>query len=62
MKDTSTGPFVDDWRKAFGDISKDVEEVDISVALSAAALSAKDENELVSIRFDVYSSRKANDA
>ncbi|MCJ1415358.1 FACT complex subunit spt16 [Xylographa parallela] len=49
-KDTSTGPFADDWKKAFGDISKDVEEVDISVALSAAALSAKDENELRSIR------------
>ena len=31
----------------FGDISKDVEEVDITVALSSAALSAKDENELV---------------
>jgi hypothetical protein len=40
---------VDEWRKAFDDISKDVEEVDIANALSAAALSAKDENELVSL-------------
>ena len=47
-KDTSTGPFIDDWKASFGDISKDVEEVDISSALSAAALAVKDENELVS--------------
>lgn len=46
-KDTSAGPFADEWNKAFGDISKDVEEVDISMALSAAAFSVKDENELV---------------
>lgn len=46
-KDASAGPFADEWKKAFGDISKDVEEVDISVALSAAAFAVKDENELV---------------
>ena len=46
-KDTSAGPFADEWRKAFGDISKEVEEVDISVALSSAAFAVKDENELV---------------
>jgi len=46
-KDQSTGPFVDEWKKAFGDISKEVEEVDISVALSSAAFAVKDENELV---------------
>lgn len=48
-KDSSAGPFVDEWKKAFGDISKDVEEVDITTALSAAALAVKDENELVSL-------------
>ena len=40
---------MDDWKKAFGDIAKDVEEVDISPALSVAALAVKDENELVSV-------------
>ena len=57
-KDTSTGPFAEDWKKSFGDISKDVEEVDISSALSAAALSVKDENELVSVAdiIDCYAS------
>ena len=47
-KDTSTGPIVDEWKKVWGDASNDLEEVDISNALSAAAFSAKDENELVS--------------
>ena len=46
-KDTSSGPFVDEWKKAYGIIAKEVEEVDITLALSAAALSVKDENELV---------------
>lgn len=48
-KDTATGPFADDWKRAFGDISKDVEEVDITPALSAA-FAVKDPEELVSIR------------
>ena len=47
-KDTSNGPFIEEWKKAFGEISKDVEETDITTALSAAALAIKDENELVS--------------
>lgn len=46
-KDTSSGPFADDWRAAFGEASKDLEEVDVTAALSIAALSVKDENELV---------------
>ena len=46
-KDTSSGPFIDEWKKVYGTISKDVEEVDISAALSSAALAVKDENELV---------------
>ena len=49
-KDSSAGSFADEWKKAFGDISKDIEEVDISTALSAAAFSVKDENELRSMR------------
>lgn len=47
-KDTSNGPFIEEWKKAFSEISKDVEETDITTALSAAALAIKDENELVS--------------
>ena len=46
-KDNSSGPFAEEWKAALGDISKDVEEVDISTALSAA-FAVKDENELVS--------------
>jgi nucleosome binding factor SPN SPT16 subunit len=46
-KDTSSGPFVDDWKSIYAEISKDVEEVDIAPALSTAALAVKDESELV---------------
>ncbi|KAI9777003.1 MAG: FACT complex subunit spt16 [Geoglossum umbratile] len=49
-KDTSSGPFVDEWKRAYGDVSKEVEEVDIALAISAAALSVKDENELRAMR------------
>ena len=48
-KGQASGPFADEWAKAFGDISKDVEEVDISNALSSGALAVKDENELVCV-------------
>ena len=48
-KDSSAGPFADEWKSAYGDISKEVEEIDITMALSAAALAIKDENELVSV-------------
>lgn len=48
-KETSTGPFVNEWKTAFADISKEVEEVDISPALSAV-MAVKDENELRAIR------------
>jgi nucleosome binding factor SPN SPT16 subunit len=47
-KDPATGPFVDEWKAAFGEIEKDVDQVDMSLALSAAALLVKDEKELVS--------------
>lgn len=48
LKDQSAGPFVDEWKKAYEEVSKDLEEVDIASALSTAALSVKDEKELVS--------------
>ncbi|KAI9836234.1 MAG: FACT complex subunit spt16 [Sarea resinae] len=49
-KDISNGPFVDEWKRAYGEIFKEVEEVDIANALSAAAFSVKDENELRAMR------------
>lgn len=49
-KDTSKGPFVDEWKKVFADNCKDIEEVDIAQALSAAAFSVKDETELRAMR------------
>ena len=48
-KDVAAGPFAEEWKKAYGDISKDVEEFDISTTLSVAAFAVKDENELVII-------------
>ncbi|KAJ5911042.1 FACT complex subunit s.t1.c16 [Penicillium subrubescens] len=48
-KDTTTGPFADDWKRTFSEISKEVEEVDITPALSSA-FAIKDPEELVSIR------------
>ncbi|PYH33185.1 chromatin-remodeling protein SPT16 [Aspergillus neoniger CBS 115656] len=48
-KDTTAGPFAEDWKKAYATLSNEVEEVDISPALSAT-LSVKDTDELVSIR------------
>jgi nucleosome binding factor SPN SPT16 subunit len=46
-KDASSGPFVDEWKRAYGDISKEVEEVDIAPALSQVAFSIKSQEELV---------------
>jgi nucleosome binding factor SPN SPT16 subunit len=42
------GAFADEWNSIWTPYKKDVEEVDITMAISAAALSIKDENELVS--------------
>lgn len=47
-KDSTSGPFADDWKRSFSDLSKEVEEVDIAPALSSAAFSVKDTDELVS--------------
>ncbi|KAL8869048.1 MAG: hypothetical protein Q9174_004562 [Haloplaca sp. 1 TL-2023] len=49
-KDTISGPFVDDWRTAFSEVSKDLEEVDITPAISIAAMAVKDETELRNLR------------
>lgn len=49
-KDTSKGPFIDEWKKIFAERCKGVEEVDIALALSAGAFSIKDETELRAMR------------
>jgi hypothetical protein len=46
-KETPIGPFVDEWKASYAEIEKDVEEVDVTNAFSAAAMSVKDEKELV---------------
>jgi nucleosome binding factor SPN SPT16 subunit len=45
----ATGPFVDEWNRMFSETAKDLEQVDISGALSMA-FAIKDENELRSVR------------
>ncbi|KAE8145721.1 FACT complex subunit Spt16, N-terminal lobe domain-containing protein, partial [Aspergillus avenaceus] len=45
-KDTAAGPFVEDWKRAYATTSEDLEEVDISAAISASAFSVKDTDEL----------------
>jgi nucleosome binding factor SPN SPT16 subunit len=47
-KDSATGPFADEWKAAFqaSDI-KEEDQVDLGPILSNAALSVKDEKELV---------------
>lgn len=49
-KDSATGPFAEDWKKTFGELSKDIEEIDVAVTISNAALAVKDEKELRAIR------------
>ncbi|KKK24131.1 hypothetical protein P175DRAFT_0523793 [Aspergillus ochraceoroseus IBT 24754] len=49
-KDTAAGPFAEDWKRIYGNISGELEEVDIAPALSTACFSIKDTDELVSIR------------
>lgn len=48
-KDTSSGPFVAEWKASLSEISKEVEESDITTALSGA-MAIKDENELKNTR------------
>jgi Xaa-Pro aminopeptidase len=45
-KDTTAGPFAEDWKRTFATLSGEIEEVDISPALSAA-FAVKDTDELV---------------
>ncbi len=47
----AAGPFVDEWHTAYGTISEHVEEVDVTAALSFAAMAVKDERELVCLPF-----------
>ncbi|KLJ13516.1 FACT complex subunit spt16 [Blastomyces silverae] len=49
-KDTSSGPFAEEWKRVFGEISKEVEEVDIAPALSSVAFAVKGPEELISMR------------
>ncbi|KAF2488992.1 SPT16-domain-containing protein [Lophium mytilinum] len=49
-KDNATGPFAEEWKTALEGISKDVEQVDLGLILSNAALAVKDEKELRTIR------------
>lgn len=49
-KDTSKGPFVDEWKKVFNEQCKDVESVDAGSALSHLAFATKDEHELRAMR------------
>ncbi|KAF1344690.1 transcription elongation complex subunit [Delphinella strobiligena] len=48
-KDSSSGPFITEWKNSFSEISKEVDEVDITPAISST-LSVKDEKELRAIR------------
>lgn len=48
-KDSATGAFADEWKAAFLDAGiKEEDQVDLAPILSNAALSVKDEKELVS--------------
>ncbi|CAM1500657.1 Fc.00g098190.m01.CDS01 [Cosmosporella sp. VM-42] len=49
-RDTSRGPFVEEWKKLFAAQCKDVEQVDVSAALSTHAFAIKDESELRAMR------------
>jgi len=47
-KDNSTGGFADEWKAAFAEAGiKEEDQVDLAPILSQAALSIKDEKELV---------------
>jgi len=48
-QDLATGPFVNEWNDAFAPIRQEVEEIDMSTALSMV-MSVKDEHELRRIR------------
>jgi nucleosome binding factor SPN SPT16 subunit len=48
-KDSATGPFAEEWKAAFQEAGfKEEDQADLGLILSNAALSVKDERELVS--------------
>ncbi|KAF1814664.1 SPT16-domain-containing protein [Eremomyces bilateralis CBS 781.70] len=49
-KETANGPFAEAWKGAFEKATSDLEQVDMSAAISTAALSIKDEKELRNVR------------
>jgi nucleosome binding factor SPN SPT16 subunit len=49
-KEVPGGPFADEWKKAYSEVAKEQEEVDIALVISNAALAVKDEKELRLIR------------
>jgi nucleosome binding factor SPN SPT16 subunit len=51
-KDNTTGAFADEWKAAFNEAGfKEEDQVDLAPIMSNAALSVKDEKELVSLKF-----------
>lgn len=49
-KESPEGPFAQEWKKATEEMSNDVEQFDLGLAISSAALAIKDEKELISTR------------
>lgn len=50
-KDSAAGPFAEEWKSQFQSAGiKEEDQVDLAQILSHAALSIKDEKELVSVR------------
>ncbi|EEP78331.1 hypothetical protein UREG_03177 [Uncinocarpus reesii 1704] len=49
-KDTSSGPFADEWKRTFAESLKSLEEVDIGPALSSVCFSVKGQEELILMR------------
>jgi len=62
-KDSATGAFAEEWRAAFQEAGfKDEDQADLGLILSNAALSVKDEKELVSIKDSKITHDTANSA
>lgn len=49
-KAPASGPFVDEWLEVYNPIKSDIDEVDVSEAISEAALATKSEDELRAVR------------
>lgn len=61
-KDSATGGFADEWKAAFqGADIKEEDHVDLAPILSNAALSVKDEKELVGYTGSLYLALLSND-